>query len=122
MKELEAIAKVILKLWKNKKINLIEKIIENLRNEGKIYFLIEVLNFIQEYKIKLEGREPAKLFLALDYDERKIERLLEKNFNLKVKITEKIINDELVLGGKILTSNYLFDFSLRSFLEKLFKK
>ncbi|MEM5815103.1 MAG: F0F1 ATP synthase subunit delta [Candidatus Aenigmatarchaeota archaeon] len=122
MKEIEAISRVILRLWENKKRNLIEKIIENLRNEGKIYALKEVLNFIKEYRVKLEDKEPAKLFLAFDYDEGKIEKLLEKNFGLKIKIVEKVINDELILGGKILTSNYLFDFSLRNLLEKLFKK
>jgi F0F1-type ATP synthase delta subunit len=111
----------MINFWKEKKYNLIEKILEGLKENGKIFLIKEIIDYLKIKKEEMKGFEPAKLFLAFDYDENKIERYLEDNFNLKTKVIKKSLDPELILGGRLLTKDLLVDFSLKRLLSKLLK-
>jgi len=121
MKEVKVIAETMINFWKEKKYNLIEKILEGLKENGKIFLIKEIIDYLKIKKEEMKGFEPAKLFLAFDYDENKIERYLEDNFNLKTKVIKKSLDPELILGGRLLTKDLLVDFSLKRLLSKLLK-
>jgi F0F1-type ATP synthase delta subunit len=121
MKEAKVIAETMINFWKEKKYNLIEKILEGLKENGKIFLIKEIIDYLKIKKEEMKGFEPAKLFLAFDYDENKIERYLEDNFNLKTKVIKKSLDPELILGGRLLTKDLLVDFSLKRLLSKLLK-
>jgi len=121
MKEAKVIAETMINFWKEKKYNLIEKILEGLKENGKIFLIKEIIDYLKIKKEEMKGFEPAKLFLAFDYDENKIERYLEDNFNLKTKVVKKSLDPELILGGRLLTKDLLVDFSLKRLLSKLLK-
>jgi len=121
MKEAKVIAETMINFWKEKKYNLIEKILEGLKENGKIFLIKEIIDYLKIKKEEMKGFEPAKLFLAFDYDENKIERYLEDNFNLKTKVVKKSLAPELILGGRLLTKDLLVDFSLKRLLSKLLK-
>jgi F0F1-type ATP synthase delta subunit len=121
MKEAKVIAETMINFWKEKKYNLIEKILEGLKENGKIFLIKEIIDYLNIKKEEMKGFEPAKLFLAFDYDENKIERYLEDNFNLKTKVIKKSLDPELILGGRLLTKDLLVDFSLKRLLSKLLK-
>jgi len=111
---------VIISLARQRKERLIDKLIENLRNEGKADIIKNIVEYLKLKNIKINGREPAKLFLAFDYDEKEIEKMLKEKFNLNVKVIEKNIDQELILGGRLITSNYLLDFSFKNLIKKIF--
>lgn len=117
--EARIIGEAIIKLVKQNKENLIEKLVENLKNEGKVHILKSIVEFLKLRNIQIKGHEPAKLYLAFDYDEKEIEKMIKEKFNINIKIIEKIINSDLILGGKIITSNYLIDFSFKNLLNKI---
>jgi F0F1-type ATP synthase delta subunit len=117
--EARIIGEAIIKLVKQNKENLIEKLVENLKNEGKVHILKSIVEFLKLRNIQIKGHEPAKLYLAFDYDEKEIEKTIKEKFNINIKIIEKIINSDLILGGKIITSNYLIDFSFKNLLNKI---
>jgi len=121
MKEAQVIAETMINFWKKKKYNLIEKILEGLKEDGKIFLIKEIIDYLKIKKEEMGGFEPAKLFLAFDYDEKQIERYLKDNFNLKLKVVKKSFDPELILGGRLLTKNLLIDFSLKRLLSKLLK-
>jgi F0F1-type ATP synthase delta subunit len=117
--EARIIGEAIIRLAKQNKENLIEKLVENLKNEGKVHILKSIVEFLKLINIQIKGQEPAKLYLAFDYDEKEIEKMIKEKFNINIKIIEKIINSDLILGGKIITSNYLIDFSFKNLLNKI---
>ena len=117
--EAKIIGEAIIRLAKQNKENLIEKLVENLKNEGKVYVLKSIVEFLKLRNIQIKGQEPAKSYLAFDYDEKEIEKMIKEKFNINIKIREKIINSDLILGGKIITSNYLIDFSFKNLLNKI---
>jgi len=121
MKEAKVIAETMINFWKKKKYSLIEKILESLKEDGKIFLIKEIVDYLKIKKEEMRGFEPAKLFLAFDYDEKQIERYLKDNFNLKIKVVKKSFDPELILGGRLLTKNLLIDFSLKRLLSKLLK-
>jgi F0F1-type ATP synthase delta subunit len=118
--EEKIIGEVIIKLFKEDKERLIDKLIENLRNEGRVNVIKNIVEYLKLKNIKIKGQEPAKLFLAFDYDEKEIEKILKENFNLNVTVIEKNIDQELILGGRLLTSDYLIDFSFKNLINKIF--
>jgi F0F1-type ATP synthase delta subunit len=111
---------VIISLARKNKRRLIDKLIENLRNEGKVHIIKDIVEYLKLKNIKIKGREPAKLFLAFDYDEKEIEKMIKEKFNLNVKVIEKNIDQELILGGRLITSNYILDFSFKNLINKIF--
>jgi F0F1-type ATP synthase delta subunit len=111
---------VIISLAKKNKERLIDKLIENLRNEGKADIIKNIVEYLKLKNIQINGHEPAKLFLAFDYDEKEIEKMLKEKFNLNVKVIEKNIDQRLILGGRLITSNYLLDFSFKNLINKIF--
>jgi len=120
MMEAKIFGEVIISLVKQNKRRLIEKLIENLRNEGKVNVIKNIVEYLKLKNIKINDREPAKLFLAFDYDEKEIEKMVKEKFNLDVKVIEKNIDLELILGGRLITSNYLLDFSFKNLINKIF--
>jgi F0F1-type ATP synthase delta subunit len=120
MMEEKIFGEVIISLVKQNKEGLIDKLIENLRNEGKAHIIKNIVEYLKLKNIQLNGREPAKLFLAFDYDEKEIEKMVKEKFNLDVKVIEKNIDPELILGGRLITSNYLLDFSFKNLINKIF--
>jgi F0F1-type ATP synthase delta subunit len=118
--EEKIIGEVIIKLFKEDKERLIDKLIENLRNEGRVNVIKNIVEYLKLKNIKIKGQEPGKLFLAFDYDEKAIEKILKENFNLNVTVIEKNIDQELILGGRLLTSDYLIDFSFKNLINKIF--
>jgi F0F1-type ATP synthase delta subunit len=111
---------VIISLAKQNKERLIDKLIENLKNEGKADIIKNIVEYLKLKNIKIKGREPAKLFLAFDYDEKEIEKMIKEKFGLNIKVIEKNIDPKLILGGKLITSNYLIDFSFENLINKIF--
>jgi F0F1-type ATP synthase delta subunit len=118
--EEKILGEVIISLARQNKRRLIDKLIENLRNEGKVHIIKDIVEYLKLKNIKIKGREPAKLFLAFDYDEKEIEKMIKEKFNLNVKVIEKNIDQELILGGRLITSNYLIDFSFKNLINKIF--
>ncbi len=118
--EEKIIGEIIIKLFKEDKERLIDKLIENLRNEGRANVIKNIVEYLKLKNIKIKGQEPAKLFLAFDYDEKAIEKMIKEKLNLNVKVIEKNIDQELILGGRLLTSNYLIDFSFKNLINKIF--
>jgi F0F1-type ATP synthase delta subunit len=117
--EARIIGEAIIRLAKQNKVNLIEKLVENLKNEGKVHILKSIVEFLKLRNIQIKDQEPAKLYLAFYYDEKEIEKMIKEKFNINIKIIEKFINSDLILGGKIITSNYLIDFSFKNLLNKI---
>jgi len=118
--EEKIIGEIIIKLFKEDKERLIDKLIENLRNEGRANVIKNVVEYLKLKNIKIKGQEPAKLFLAFDYDEKAIEKMIKEKLNLNVTVIEKNIDQELILGGRLLTSDYLIDFSFKNLTNKIF--
>jgi F0F1-type ATP synthase delta subunit len=118
--EEKILGEVIISLARQSKERLIDKLIENLRDEGKADIIKNIIEYLKLKNIKINGREPAKLFLAFDYDEKEIEKMLKEKLNLNVKVIEKNIDPELILGGRLITSNYLIDFSFKNLIKKIF--
>ncbi len=118
--EEKIIGEIIIKLFKEDKERLIDKLIENLRNEGRVNVIKNIVEYLKLKNIKTKGQEPAKLFLAFDYDEKAIEKMIKEKLNLDVKVIGKNIDQELILGGRLLTSNYLIDFSFKNLINKIF--
>ena len=118
--EEKIIGEIIIKLFKEDKEMLIDKLIENLRNEGRANVIKNVVEYLKFKNIKIKGQEPAKLFLAFDYDEKAIEKMIKEKLNLNVTVIEKNIDQELILGGRLLTSDYLIDFSFKNLTNKIF--
>jgi F0F1-type ATP synthase delta subunit len=118
--EEKIIGEIIIKLFKEDKERLIDKLIENLRNEGRVNVIKNIVEYLKLKNIKIKGQEPAKLFLAFDYDEKAIEKMIKEKLNLNVTVIEKNIDQELILGGRLLTSNYLIDFSFKYLINKIF--
>jgi F0F1-type ATP synthase delta subunit len=120
MIEEKILGEVIISLIRQGKERLIDKLIENLRNEGRANVIKNIVEYLKLKNIKIKGLEPAKLFLAFDYDEKAIEKMIKEKLNLNVKVIEKNIDQELILGGRLLTSNYLIDFSFKNLINKIF--
>jgi F0F1-type ATP synthase delta subunit len=118
--EEKIIGEIIIKLFKEDKERLIDKLIENLRNEGRVNVIKNIVEYLKLKNIKIKGQEPAKLFLAFDYDEKAIEKMIKEKLNLNVTVIEKNIDQELILGGRLLTSDYLIDFSFKNLINKIF--
>jgi F0F1-type ATP synthase delta subunit len=118
--EEKILSEVIIKLARKNKKKLIDKLIESLKNEGRLYTLEKVIELLKLKNIQIKGQEPAKLYLAFDYDEKKIEKMVKDKFKIDAKIIEKNIDPDLILGGKMITSNYIIDFSFKNLLNKLF--
>jgi len=114
------VGEVILKLAIKNKRKLIDKLIENLKNEGKLHILKNIIGYLKLKNIKMKNQEPAKLFLAFDYDEKEIVKLIKEKFGISTQIIEKKIDPSLILGGRILTLNYIIDFSLKNVINKIF--
>lgn len=120
--KVEVLGEVIINLIRKNKWQLIDLFLERVKEEKNFYFLLQLKEYLEKRKIELAGYEPAKLFLAFDFDEKKIEKLIEERFKLKIKIGEKKIDKDLILGGKIKTDNFLIDFSLKQLILKIFNK
>jgi F0F1-type ATP synthase delta subunit len=118
--EEKIIGEIMIKLFKEDKERLIDKLIENLRNEGRANVIKNIVEYLKLKNIKIKGQEPAKLFLAFDYDEKAIEKMIKEKLNINVTVIEKNIDQELILGGRLLTSNYLIDFSFKNLINKIF--
>jgi F0F1-type ATP synthase delta subunit len=118
--EEKILSEVIIKLARKNKKKLIDKLIDSLKNEGRLYTLEKVIELLKLKNIQIKGQEPAKLYLAFDYDEKKIEKMVKDKFKIDAKIIEKNIDPDLILGGKMITSNYIIDFSFKNLLNKLF--
>jgi F0F1-type ATP synthase delta subunit len=118
--EEKIIGEIIIKLFKEDKERLIDKLIENLRNEGRVNVIKNIVEYLKLKNIKIKGQEPAKLFLAFDYDEKAIEKMIKEKLNLNVTVIGKNIDQELILGGRLLTSDYLIDFSFKNLINKIF--
>jgi F0F1-type ATP synthase delta subunit len=118
--EEKIIGEIIIKLFKEDKERLIDKLIENLRNEGRANVIKNIVEYLKLKNIKIKGQEPAKLFLAFDYDEKAIEKMIKEKLNINVTVIEKNIDQELILGGRLLTSNYLIDFSFKNLINNIF--
>jgi len=112
------LGEILYKLFRNKKENLIEKLIENLQNEGKIHILKNVIEYLKLKNIQIKEKEPGKIFLAFDYDEKEILRLIKEKFNIDIEIVEKHIDPELILGGKLIIPNYVIDFSFKNLINR----
>jgi len=121
MNEVKIIGETMVNFWKKGKYNLIERILENLKENGKTFLIKKIIEYLKVRREEIKGFEPAKVFLAFDYDERKIEKYLKESFNLKIKIIKKFFDPELILGGRLLTKNFLIDFSLKKLLIKFLK-
>jgi len=121
MNEAKIKAEAMINFLRKGKYNLIEKIIEDLKESGKIFLVKEIIDYLKIRNEEIKNQEPAKLFLAFDYDENKIEKYVNDNFNLKVKVLKKSFDPELILGGKLLTKNFLVDFSLKSLIDRFLK-
>ena len=121
MTEAKITAEVMVRFLKKGKHNLIEKIVENLKNEGRGFLIKEIVDYLRIKKEEMTNKKPAKLFLAFDHDSEKIEKYVKDNFGLEVKVIKKILEPELILGGKLLTENFLIDFSLKNLLVKFLK-
>jgi len=113
------LGEILYKLFRNKKENLIEKLIENLQNEGKIHILKNVIEYLKLKNIQIKEKEPGKIFLAFDYDEKEILRLIKEKFNIDIEIVEKHIDPELILGGKLIIPNYVIDFSFKNLFNRV---
>ena len=113
------LGEILYKLFRNKKENLIEKLIENLQNEGKIHILKNVIEYLKLKNIQIKEKEPGKIFLAFDYDEKEILRLIKEKFNIDIEIIEKHIDPELILGGKLVIPNYVIDFSFKNLFNRV---
>jgi F0F1-type ATP synthase delta subunit len=118
--EEKIICEIIIKLLNENKGKYIDKLIENLKNEGKVYVIKKIVEYLKLKNIQIKGLEPAKLFLAFDDDEREIENLIGEKFGVNTKVIEKNIDPELILGGRLITSNYLIDFSFKNLINKIF--
>jgi F0F1-type ATP synthase delta subunit len=118
--EVKIFCETIIRLARQNKERLIDKLIENLKSEGKFHIIKNIVGYLNLKNIQIKGYEPAKLFLAFDYDEKEIEKMLKEKFNLNVKVIEKNIDQELILGGRLITSNYLLDFSFKNLINKIF--
>jgi len=120
MIEEKIFGEVIISLAKQNKERLIDKLIGKLRNEGKAHIIKKIVEYLKLKNIQIKGREPAKLFLAFDDNEKKIEKLIKEKFGVNIKVIEKNIDPELILGGRLMTSNYLIDFSFKNLINKIF--
>lgn len=89
-------------LLKNNRLNLLGNIIEN------FFLLLERHNGIQRIVISS----------AAAFDQKKVQKNLEKSLGIKVKLIEKI-NSRLLGGFKLKMGSYVFDCSLRSKMEHL---
>jgi len=117
--EEKIIGEIIIRLLKRKKNKLIEMLIENLKGEGKIYLIKNIVEYLKVKNAEMKNQEISKLFLAFDYNEKDIEKYIKNKFKLNIKVTEKIINPNLILGGRLVTSNYLIDFSFKNLIAKM---
>jgi F0F1-type ATP synthase delta subunit len=118
--EAKIIGETMIRLARQNKERLIDKLIENLKSEGKFHIIKNIVEYLNLKNMQIKGYEPAKLFLAFNYDEKEIEKMLKEKFNLNVKVIEKNIDPELILGGRILTTNYVLDFSFKNLMNKIF--
>jgi F0F1-type ATP synthase delta subunit len=121
MNEAKIKAEAMINFLRKGKYNLIEKIIEDLKESGEIFLVKEIIDYLKIRNEEIKNREPAKLFLAFDYDENKIEKYVNDNFNLRVKVVKKSFDPGLILGGRLLTKNFLVDFSLKSLIDRFLK-
>ncbi|GBD34336.1 ATP synthase subunit delta [bacterium HR35] len=119
--KVKVLGEAMINLAKKNKWRLIDLFLERIQEEKNPYLLLELKEYLKKRKIQLANYEPAKLFLAFDFDEKKIEELIEKKFKLKIKIEEKKFDKDLILGGKIKTEDFLIDFSLRQLILEIFK-
>ncbi|GIW66632.1 MAG: hypothetical protein KatS3mg095_0530 [Candidatus Parcubacteria bacterium] len=119
--KIEVLGEVIIKLLERKKWNLIDYLLERIKAEGNFFILSQLKDCLLRKNIQLLGYQPAKLFLAFDFDEKRIEKLIEEKFSFKIRFEEKIIDKNLILGGRIKSDNFLIDFSLRNLILKIFK-
>jgi F0F1-type ATP synthase delta subunit len=120
--EAKILGQIIIKLFKEGRNELIDRLVENLKNEGKFYLLKDIIEYLRFQNFKMNGYEPAKLLLAFDYDEDNIKNLIKDKFDINIAVIKKDINSELILGGRLIMSNYLIDFSLQSLINKIFSK
>lgn len=109
------IAKLIYKLYQERKEKELNYLITRLKRSGKLNLLKKVLPILQE----LENEEKNILMGQLEtaFDFRDI-NLLEKFLGKQIKIEKKKINDKLILGGIFRTKNLEIDFSLRSLIKR----
>ncbi|GIW65461.1 MAG: hypothetical protein KatS3mg096_510 [Candidatus Parcubacteria bacterium] len=119
--KIEVLGEVIIKLLERKKWNLIDYLLERIRAEGNFFILFQLKDYLFRKNIQLLGYQPAKLFLAFDFDEKRIEKLIEEKFGFKIRFEEKVIDKNLILGGRIKSDDFLIDFSLRNLILKIFK-
>jgi F0F1-type ATP synthase delta subunit len=120
--EAKILGQIIIKLFKEGRNELIDRLVENFKNEGKFYLLKDIIEYLRFQNFKMNGYEPAKLLLAFDYDEDNIKNLIKDKFDINIEVIKKDINSELILGGRLIMSNYLIDFSLQSLINKIFSK
>jgi F0F1-type ATP synthase delta subunit len=118
--EVKIMGETIIRLARQNKERLIDKLIENLKSEGKFHIIKNIVEYLNLKNMQIKGYEPAKLFLAFNYDEKEIEKMLKEKFNLNVKVIEKNFDQELILGGRLITSNYLLNFSFKNLINKIF--
>jgi F0F1-type ATP synthase delta subunit len=121
-KESLIVGETIVKLYKEKKIKLIEYLIENLKKEKRWNILKEALDYLKEKNYQLKKIIAGKIYLAFDDDIDKIKKLIEERINCQVEIKDKLIDEKLILGGIFVGKGFMVDFSFKNILKKIFKK
>lgn len=120
--KVEILGELILSLIKKKKTKLVEVLLERIKEEGNFFLFPHLYSYLIKRREEVMGFELGKLILAFDFEEKKIEKLISRYLEKKIKIEEKKIDKDLILGGKLIGKDFLVDFSFKNLLLKLIKK
>lgn len=121
MRESKIYAELIWRLFKEKKSKLISAVVIKLKNEGRGYFLKEIVNYLQEKLDKENNIIKGSLKLAFPENNLNIIiKILEKKLNSRVEIEKLETDQNLILGGIFIGKTIKIDFSFKKLINKLF--
>lgn len=118
MNEVRIYGELIWKLVRERKLELIDVLIERLKKEGKIYLLKYIVAYLKEKYNQEKNILEGNLLLAFADEIEKIKEILEKRLKSKIKINKVEIDENLILGGLFVSKNIRVDFSLKNLIKQ----
>lgn len=119
MNEEKIYGELIWQLAKERKFNLIDKLIRKLKNAGKGYLLKSIANYLNEKYNEENGIIKGNLKLAFDDDVEKIVSFLSKKLKKRIQLEKIGIDESLILGGAFIGKNVKVDFSFKNLIKQI---
>lgn len=118
-KEVLVYAKLIKKLFINRKQECIERLLRKLRREGRSYLLKKIILNLKKDLQEEKNLESGILYLAFSENVEVIKNYLEKILSKQIFIEKVEENPSLILGGIFVGRKKIVDFSLKNFFKKI---